>query len=126
MDDKEFFQAVADRAGLSREEAADLTRATLETLARRLSDGEARDLALELPERLRDSFERGRGEMEIFDADELIRKVSERTGLTRSETDRGVRAAFVALQGAISQKEFEHAMSQLGKGYAQLVESAAG
>ncbi|GDY71600.1 hypothetical protein SAV31267_010850 [Streptomyces avermitilis] len=59
MDDKEFFQAVADRAGLSREEAADLTRATLETLARRLSDGEARDLALELPERLRDSFERG-------------------------------------------------------------------
>ncbi|MEW2086609.1 DUF2267 domain-containing protein [Streptomyces sp. NPDC005283] len=123
MDDKEFFLAVADRTGLSRQEAADLTRATLEMLARRLSDGEARDLALELPEPLRDSFNRGRGEMETFGPDESIRKVRGRTGLSGSETASGVRAVFSTLQEAISHKEFEHAMSQLGKEYAQLVES---
>ncbi|MFF3321293.1 DUF2267 domain-containing protein [Streptomyces sp. NPDC002889] len=123
MDEKEFFQAVADRSGLSRQEGADLTRATLETLALRLSDGEVRDLALELPEPLRDSLQQGRGEMKIFGPDETIRRVRERTGLSESEAARGVRAAFTTLQDAVSQKEFGHAMSQLGKEYAQLVES---
>ncbi|MFJ3952461.1 DUF2267 domain-containing protein [Streptomyces sp. Je 1-4] len=122
MDVKEFFQAVADRAGLSRQEAADLTRATLETLALRLSDGEARDLALELPEPLRVSLQQGRGEMVIFGPEESIRKVRRRTGLSGPEADRGVRAVLSTLQEAVSRKEFEHAMSQLGKEYAQLVE----
>ncbi|MEU8911975.1 DUF2267 domain-containing protein [Streptomyces nigrescens] len=122
MDVKEFFQAVADRAGLSRQEAADLSRATLETLALRLSDGEARDLALELPEPLRVSLQQGRGEMVIFGPDESIRRVRRRTGLSGPEADRGVRAVLSTLQEAISRKEFEHAMSQLGKEYAQLVE----
>ncbi|MFF3541429.1 DUF2267 domain-containing protein [Streptomyces platensis] len=122
MDDKEFFRAVADRAGLSRQEGADLTRATLETLALRLSDGEARDLALELPEPLRVSLKRQRREMEIFGPDESIRRVRARTGLSAPEADRGVRAVLGTLQEAISRKEFGHAMSQLGKEYAQLVE----
>ncbi|MBT2392069.1 DUF2267 domain-containing protein [Streptomyces maoxianensis] len=125
MDEKEFFQAVANRSRLSRQEAADLTRATLETLALRLSDGEARDLALEVPEPLRDSLNRGRGEMEIFGPNESIRRVRERTGLSESEAARGVRAVLTTLQEAVSQKEFEHAMSQLGKEYAQLVESTS-
>lgn len=123
MDVKEFFQAVADRAGLSRQEAADLTRATLETLALRLSGGEARDLALELPEPLRVSLQQGRGEMVIFGPDESIRRVRQRTGLSGPEADRGVRAVLSTLQEAISPKEFGHAMSQLGKEYAQLVET---
>ncbi|AWN31209.1 DUF2267 domain-containing protein [Streptomyces sp. NEAU-S7GS2] len=123
MDVKEFFQAVADRAGLSRQEAADLTRATLETLALRLSGGEVRDLALELPEPLRVSLQQGRGEMVIFGPDESIRRVRRRTGLSGPEADRGVRAVLSTLQEAISGKEFGHAMSQLGKEYAELVET---
>ncbi|MCR8577052.1 DUF2267 domain-containing protein [Streptomyces sp. Isolate_219] len=123
MDVKEFFQAVADRAGLSRQEAADLTRATLETLALRLSGGEVRDLALELPEPLRVSLQQGRGEMVIFGPDESILRVRRRTGLSGPEVDRGVRAVLSTLQEAISRKEFGHAMSQLGKEYAELVES---
>ncbi|MFG2828284.1 DUF2267 domain-containing protein [Streptomyces sp. NPDC048434] len=123
MDDKEFFQAVAHRTGLSRQEAADLTRATLETLAIRLSDGEVRDLALELPEPLRGSLERGRGETETFGPAESIRRVREHTALSKSEATRGVRAVLGTLHEAISQKEYDHAMSQLGKGYARLVEA---
>lgn len=123
MDDKEFFQLVAVRTGLSRQEAADLTRATLETLGVRLSNGEVRDLALELPEPLRDSLQRGSGETETFGPDESIRRVRERTGLTRPEAGRGLRAVLGTLHEAISQKEFDHAMSQLGKRYVQLVET---
>ncbi|MEV6653521.1 DUF2267 domain-containing protein [Streptomyces sp. NPDC051219] len=125
MDDKEFFQAVADRTGLSRQEAADLTRATLETLALRLSDGEARDLALELPEPLLDSLNRGRGDMHVFGPDESIRRVREHTGLSESEAAGGFRAVLGTLQEAVPQKAFDDAMSQLGKEYAQLVESSS-
>lgn len=49
MDFPEFVQDVATRAQLSREEAADLSRACAELLGHLLSSGEARDLALELP-----------------------------------------------------------------------------
>ncbi len=50
MDQNEFARAVAERSGLSREEAADLTRAALEAFAGQLSNGEARRLAMELPD----------------------------------------------------------------------------
>ncbi|MFB6440765.1 DUF2267 domain-containing protein [Streptomyces sp. NPDC056411] len=122
MDDKAFFRAVAERSGLSRQEAADLTRATLETLALRLSDGEVRDLTPELPASLRDSLQWGKGEMKIFGPDASIRRVCQRTGLTAPEATRGVRAVLSTLQEAVSAKEFAHAMSQLGKEYAQLLE----
>jgi uncharacterized protein (DUF2267 family) len=122
MDDREFFQAVADRTQLSRQEAADLTRATLETLAHRLSDGEARDLARELPEPLRESLDRGRGEMEHFDPDESVRRVRMRTGVSEEEAGRGVRAVLGTLREAVSQQEFDNAMSQLGSEFARLAE----
>jgi uncharacterized protein (DUF2267 family) len=52
VDDREFFRSVADRAGLSREEATNLTRATLQAIAQRLSEGAVRELVLHLPDRL--------------------------------------------------------------------------
>ncbi|WNE94602.1 DUF2267 domain-containing protein [Streptomyces luomodiensis] len=123
MDDREFFQAVADRTQLSRQEAADVTRATLETLAARLSAGEARDLASELPERLREALRRGRDEMEVFDVDESIRRVRERTGLSETEAGRGVRAVLATLREAVSREEYDHAMSQLGSEFARMAET---
>ena len=50
MDQKGLARAVAERTGLSREESADITRAVLERLADQLSEGEARRLALDLPD----------------------------------------------------------------------------
>ncbi|MEV6129915.1 DUF2267 domain-containing protein [Streptomyces violaceusniger] len=123
MDDREFFRTVADRTQLSRQEAADVTRATLETVAARLSAGEARDLALELPEHLREYLQRGEGDIEIFDPDESIRRVHERTGLSEPEADRGVRAVLATLREAVSAEEYDHAMSQLGSEFARMAES---
>lgn len=124
MDEREFFQAVADRARLSRQEAADLTRATLETLALRLTDGEARDLARELPEPLREALLRGQGEVRLFEPEESVHRVRGRTGLSGAEADRGVRAVLRTLREAISREEFDHAMSQLGSGFARMAEPA--
>lgn len=45
-----FLEAVGKRAGLPAAEAANLVRATLTTLAERISGGAARDLATQLPE----------------------------------------------------------------------------
>lgn len=124
MDDREFFQTVADRTHLSRQEAADVTRATLETLAARLSAGEARELAEELPGHLRESLRRGPGEMEIFDPEESVRRVHMRTGLSEPEADRGVRAVLATLREAVSAEEYGHAMSQMGGEFARMAESA--
>ncbi|WP_055494731.1 DUF2267 domain-containing protein [Streptomyces sp. TP-A0356] len=126
MEEKEFFLAVSERTGLTRQEAADLTRATLETLAHRLSAGEARDLALELPDGLKESVRRGTTDhVERFDYYETVRRVAERNMLKEEEADRGIRAVLAVLRDAISETGFHHLMSQLGADFSQAAESPA-
>ncbi|MFE3031664.1 DUF2267 domain-containing protein [Streptomyces canus] len=125
MDEQEFARTVAERTGLSRQEAADLTRATLETLAHRLSPGEARDLITELPEGLVDAVRRGTTDrIERFDLQDTVQRVAGRTMLKEEEADRGVRTVLAVLREAISEKEFNDLMSQLGKDFSQALESA--
>jgi uncharacterized protein (DUF2267 family) len=120
---KEFFATVAERAALSKEEAADLTRATLKVLADRLSGGETRDLALYLPEALRNELQSGSPAAVKFGLDDLVDRVKERTGLNGEETTRGVRAFFLTLREAVPQEEYDQAMSQLPGEFRELVNS---
>ncbi|WP_413760010.1 DUF2267 domain-containing protein [Streptomyces sp. MMBL 11-3] len=125
MDEHEFTRTVAERTGLSRQEAADLTWATLETLAHRLSPGEARDLSAELPERLADAVRRGGTDhIERFDYHDTVRRVAERTMLKKEEADKGVRTVLAVLREAVSEKEFNDMMSQLGADFSQALEPA--
>ncbi|MGW2030675.1 DUF2267 domain-containing protein [Streptomyces spinosus] len=125
MDEQEFVRTVAERTGLSRQEAADLTWATLETLAHRLSPGEARDLITELPEGLAEPVRRGTTDrIERFGHHDSVRRVAERTMLKEEEADRGVRTVLAVLREAISEKEFSDLMSQLGTDFSQALESA--
>ena len=125
MDEREFVRTVAERTGLGREEAADLTRATLETLAHRLSPGEARDLIIELPEGLADAVRRGTTDrIERFGHTDSVQRVAQRTMLKEEEADRGVRTVLAVLREAISEKEFTDLMSQLGTDFSRAVESA--
>ena len=112
MDDREFFRKVAERAVLSVEEAADLTRATLQTLADRLSNGEARHLAEQLPDGLPGSLPK-RERIERFGLAELLRRVSKHTGLNARETAAGVRAALTTLSETVDPDVFGHVMAQL-------------
>ncbi|MEU7426191.1 DUF2267 domain-containing protein [Streptomyces sp. NPDC040750] len=124
MNEKDFVHTVAERTGLSRQEAADLTWATLETLAHRLSPGEARDLIAELPQSLAQPVRRGTTDrIERFGHHDSVRRVAERTMLKEEEADRGVRSVLTVLREAISEKEFNDLMSQLGTDFSQALES---
>jgi uncharacterized protein (DUF2267 family) len=124
MDFKEFTHTVAERSGLSREEAADLTRASLGQLAERLSGGEARALAVFLPEPMAECL-RGKGmAAEKFGLDEFVKRVSGHTGLTVRETTGGVRAVFRTLGDAAPSEEFSQAMAQLPAEFRTMLEPA--
>jgi uncharacterized protein (DUF2267 family) len=112
MDDRQFFHRVADRAVLSVDDSADLSRATLQTLADRLSNGEARHLAEELPEGLRD-YAPQHERIERFGLAELLGRVSKRTGLNARETEAGVRSVLTTLGETVNPEVFDHVMAQL-------------
>jgi len=126
MDQKELTRAVAERSGLSREESADITRAVLEGLAGQLSEGEARRLALDLPESLAEQVyaprRRKKGAHPV-EVDTFIRQVSEHTGLTEEETRAGTGAVLAALREELSEENYSHLIGQLPAGYAGLVEA---
>ncbi|MBB4938114.1 uncharacterized protein (DUF2267 family) [Streptosporangium album] len=121
MEYKKFVQAVMERTGLSREEAADLTRATLATLGDRLSAGEARHLAAELPDSLRESLSI-QGGSERFGLHDTVMRVRKRTGLTVPEATGGVRAVLTTLRDAVPGEVFDHVMSQLPGEFREMAE----
>lgn len=113
MNAHEFYRVVAERAMLSKGEAADLTRAVLEVVAMRVSAGEVRHLIRQLPEELVDSVRWNSKGQERFDLDELVLRVSSRTGLNKTETTTGAAAVLLTLREAVDRKEFKDFMSQL-------------
>jgi uncharacterized protein (DUF2267 family) len=118
----EFIDLVAQEAGVSRDEAIRAARATLKTLAQRISRGEAEDIAAELPEELRLSLRDGE-RPQIFDREEFLRRVAAREGglIDEATAERYVRAVFAALRRAVSAKEIHDALSQLPKDIQEMV-----
>src|ERR1700754_4124377 len=102
MDFPEFVQAVAARSRLSREEASDLSRATLELLGHMISPGEARDFAAELPGELGSYVRQGAERRERFDFQQAVGRIQLRVGLSAAESDRGIRAVLATLREAVS------------------------
>ncbi len=126
MDQKGLARAVAERAGLSREESADVTRAVLEGLADQLSEGEARRLALDVPD-LADQLQMARRrskEAHPVKVHDFIRQVSERTGLTEEEARAGAGAVLGTLREALGEEEYRHLTGQLPAEYAGLAQAA--
>jgi uncharacterized protein (DUF2267 family) len=109
----EFIDLVAERANVSREQAEKLTFATLTTLAERITGGEARDLAAQLPARLHTPLVPAEEEAEGFTLDEFIRRTAERAGTDRATADIGMAAVMTTLRDAVTPREFDHVMSQL-------------
>jgi uncharacterized protein (DUF2267 family) len=120
VDQKTFFAAVAERAGLSKEEAADLTRATLETLAGQISGGEVQKLVPALPDWIAAGIPRHDASAHPMSVTDFVKQLSGRTGLTEDETRRGVGAVLSVLREAIDPTHLEHALSLLPKDYRQL------
>lgn len=124
MDEKTFIATVAERAGLSKEEAADLTRATLEAIAGQISGGEIEKLAAALPDWLVANLPRHNRSAHPIAVSQFIREISQRTGLNEQETRRGVAAVLAVLNEAVDRTHLEHALALLPKDYREL-ETAA-
>ena len=121
----QFLVTVQQKAGISREKAVLAARATLETLAERLSSGEARDLAEQLPPELTPYLPR-RGDAEGFDVEEFLRRVAEREGVDVATAKRHALAVFAALGRSVDEHELADMAAELAKDYAAFVAEAEG
>jgi uncharacterized protein (DUF2267 family) len=117
-----FIDMVAQRAGVESEPAVDLTRATLETLADRLTGGEALDLAAQLPQPLQAPMRSPGESAEPFGAQAFVRRVAERANVDEAMARTGVRAVFTTVREAVTGGEFDDVMSQLPREFRDLVE----
>jgi uncharacterized protein (DUF2267 family) len=120
VDERRFFAAVAERAALSKEEAADLTRATLEALGGQISGGAVDKLAGSLPDWLAGLLPRHERSAHPVPVSEFVGGLSKHTGLTDEETRRGVRAILAVLREDIEATHLDHALSLLPKDYGLL------
>jgi uncharacterized protein (DUF2267 family) len=117
----EFIEAVSQRANIPPDEAVVLTRATLESLSERISGGEARDLAAQLPRALQAALLPSKEQSEQFRVEEFIRRVSERAVIDTPLAWEGSRAVVTTLRDAVTVGEFDDVMNQLPKDFRELL-----
>jgi uncharacterized protein (DUF2267 family) len=120
VDYERFIRFVQEAAELGRGAAERATRAVLETLAERLSAGEARDLAEQLPPEIAPWLVSDHG-AEPFDAEDFVRRVAKREDVDRKAADRHARAVLLALSRSVSLEEFDDMVAELPKSFAQLL-----
>jgi uncharacterized protein (DUF2267 family) len=99
----------------------------LEGLADLLSEGEARRLAMNLPdplaERLRVPRRRRKGAHPVG-VDDFIKQMAEHTGLTEDDARAGTGAVLATLREALSEEDYRHLIGQLPAEFTGLVEAA--
>jgi uncharacterized protein (DUF2267 family) len=122
----EFIDHVAQRAGLTRDQAAALTAATLAVLADRISGGQALDLAAALPEELAKPLRKAPQKLpEKYGYDEFVEKVHQRApGVPRGYVESGIRTVMLTLREAVGEKELRDTLAQLPHQFQQLLMEA--
>jgi uncharacterized protein (DUF2267 family) len=115
-----FVTTIQQKAGISWDKAERAARATLETLGERISGGQARDLAADLPSQAREWLLRHGGNAEPFDAREFVRRVAEREEVDTETAERHARAVLVALARLLPGDEIADLAAELPKDYAPL------
>ncbi len=127
MNFDEFIGQVQHRARLSsREHAERATRAVLETLAQRLSGGEPKNLASQLPPEIgRYLLEPTAGAGKRFGARDFYDLVALREGIDMQDAAYHVRAVASVLHEAVSAGEWEKMLAQLPDDLDQLMESGS-
>lgn len=120
MDHEEFFTLVGTAAGIDRAEAEQATRATLQTLAQRLTRGEALDLVSELPPEI-GPYLHTEGHPDPFDVEEFIRRVAEREGVDEETAERHAAVVLATLRRAVSPKAYHDLTSLLPRSFATVL-----
>jgi uncharacterized protein (DUF2267 family) len=123
MEYREFLEVVRQGGGLDADEAERAARATLTTLAERLSKGEARDLLEQLPAEMK-PWVYTESPAERLNVDEFLRRVAEREGVDVETAERHARAVFFALGRAVSAKEIGDVADELPQDFEPLIAEA--
>jgi uncharacterized protein (DUF2267 family) len=120
MDYETFIRTVEHSAEIGWDDAERATRATLETLAERISQGEAKDLAEQLPPEVA-PYLATTTDAERFDLDEFLARIARRAEVDRPTAYRYARAVFDAVSRAVKGDEFDDLVAELPKQYAALL-----
>ncbi|MFC8616617.1 DUF2267 domain-containing protein [Micromonospora purpureochromogenes] len=122
MNHAEFLEAVGKRAGVPATEATTVVGATLTTLAERVSGGEARHLAMRLPEELRGYLHKNVDFAEQLDLVEFLNEVGVRAGTEDDDrTAEVARAVLTTLREAVSAEDLKGLESELPKDIRRLL-----
>ena len=114
------YATVAERAGLSRSEAADPTRATLDSIAGQIAGGELDRLAMALPDSLGRHLPRHHEASRPKPLHDVVREISSRTNLKEEEVQRGMGAVLSLLHESMDPTHLDHALSLLPAEYRRL------
>jgi RND superfamily putative drug exporter len=119
-----FLEQVAERAGRDEDEARDVVRGTLCTLAERVPAREARELALHLPDGLMPELDRAGRRREPFGAREFVGRVARRTGMPEEVAEQDARAVLTTVVDALPPEEVEYLRAVLSEDYGPLLGDA--
>lgn len=122
---EEFLDAVAQRMGGDRDRARRATESVLETLAERISGGEADDLAAFLPEELHRPIEVGkglsRGMARPLSLDDFLQRIANREGVEVQAAREDARAVFGVLREYLSEKELADLFAEVPDTYSVII-----
>jgi uncharacterized protein (DUF2267 family) len=117
----EFLTRVRDRGEYrSQEEAEHVSTAVLWTLATRITQEEADELAAQLPSPLDEALHLDRGCCESFDREEFLRRVAQQTGARPRTAEWDASAVLCTLADAVSGGQVDELLAQLPNSYAEL------
>ncbi len=118
----EFVKQVQDSSGMSERGTAEAAaRATLETLGLRLTQGEATDLASQLPQELADAVTSVADQQQRFSVQTFFDHVAQRAGIDdRSEAERAARAVLGVLSESVTRGQLADVFTQLPADYQEL------
>lgn len=122
MKSDQFLARVRER-GKHRDqaEAMQITEAVLDVLSSRITGGEAKDLASQLPEPIdRPLLDRSTEAAESFGVTEFLARVAERTRVQTRTAEWDASAVLSTVAESVSGGEFNQLLTQLPSGYAAL------
>lgn len=122
----EFIKRVQSTARLSSlGDAVAAVRATLETLAERVTREEVRDLTAQLPRELAYYLEHRAETLDKFGLDEFLKRVSQREPAGLPTATYHARVVIAVLQEAITKGQIDDIRGQLPDEFAPLFESGS-
>jgi uncharacterized protein (DUF2267 family) len=115
-------QISADRSvDDARSAAENAITATLETLNERITGGEAKDLAAQLPQEIQPALRPKAEEAEGFSLEEFYRRVAEREGVDIETARIDASAVLRVLREAVTPGELDDVLSQLPEDFYTLL-----